>query len=52
MTGRRLAFWGAVAGVSIGANFLLATVVARNAKSAHPIPGLAIFAAATHGGSA
>lgn len=45
MFGRRLAFWGAVAGVSIGANFLLEVVADKV-----PSLGLARFTAFTHRG--
>lgn len=45
MNSRRLAFWGAVAGVSILSNFALELVTARV-----PSLGLARFTAFTHKG--
>lgn len=44
MTARRLSFWGAVAGVSILANFGLEVITQR-----FPQLGLAKFTAFTHG---
>ena len=46
MTGRRLAFWGAVAGVSIVSNFALEVLADKV-----PSLGLARFTAFTHRGA-
>jgi hypothetical protein len=50
MLGRRLTFWGAVAGVSILANFALELITERAADSGK-LPGLARFTAFTHRGA-
>ncbi len=49
--GRRAAFWGAVAGVAVLANFGLELVTDRT-SSAGLFPGLARFTTFTHRGSA
>ena len=46
MLGRRLSFWGAVAGVSILSNFALELIADR-----YPQLGLARFTAFTHRGA-